>query len=330
MINSRTTAEKRKPTWVLFLVALQIVANPGLASAQDELGSFYLSDALVHYIRPDTTLSRTPIIMIPGLNLSSYIYLTTPDGRDGWAQIFAAAGHDVYAINSPDYDFARGGFGVAPFTVPAGGPAGVASSAPAWNQDIWRRWGFGSSQGNPYPDTRFPTASFAAFAANYPYVDGAVSPVSFTDAIINLVDQVGPVYLMAHSAGGPSAVAAAKARPGLVRGLLMVEPTGAPDAGDFPALAGQSMFGVYGDYIESRNQTNRKTALEASVALFIQNGGVAQVDSLPDDYGISGNTHLMMQDNNNGFVAGLYLAWLQQIEQSAALFDDGFEAAAVR
>jgi len=41
------------------------------AHAQDELGSFYLSDALVHFIRPDTTVSRTPIIMIPGLNLST-------------------------------------------------------------------------------------------------------------------------------------------------------------------------------------------------------------------------------------------------------------------
>lgn len=325
MINTRKLRSERKPVWMPWLVALQLMATPALA--QDELGSFYLSDALVHYIRPDTTVSRTPIIMIPGLNLSSYIYLTTPDGRDGWAQIFAAAGHDVYAINSPDYDFARGGFSVAPFTVPAGGPAGVPSSAPGWNQDIWRRWGFGASQGNPYPDTRFPTSAFSAFAANYPYVDSSVSTLDFTDAIIALVDQVGPVYLMAHSAAGPRAIAAARARPGLVRGLLMVEPTGAPTASDFPALAGKSMFGVYGDYIESRNQTNRKAALEASVALFFQNGGIAQVDSLPEDYAINGNTHLMMQDNNNVYVASLYISWLQMLEQQEPLLANGFEAA---
>jgi pimeloyl-ACP methyl ester carboxylesterase len=329
MVKSPSKASRHHQRWIPLLLAAPLAAAPALAAAQDEKGSFYLSDALVHYIRPETTLSRTPIIMVPGLNLSSYIYLTTPDGRDGWAQIFAAAGHDVYAINSPDYDFARGGFNVAPFTVPAGGPPGVPASVQAWNQDIWRRWGFGPSQGNPYPDTRFPTASFAQFAANYPFVDSAVSSVSFAEAIIDLVDQVGPVYLLAHSAGGPSAVAAAKTRPGLVRGLLMVEPTGAPVAADFPALAGLSLFGVYGDYIESRNQTNRKAALEASVALFIQNGGAAQVDSLPEDYAVSGNTHLMMQDNNNGFVAGLYLAWLQQMEQTAP-FADGFETAPVR
>ena len=70
-------------------------------------------------------------------------------------------------------------------------------------------------------------------------MDSAVSPIGFPDAVIDLIDQVGPVFLMAHSAGGPSAFAAAKARPGLVRGLLMVEPTGAPVASDFPALAGQ-------------------------------------------------------------------------------------------
>lgn len=109
----------------------------------------------------------------------------------------------------------------------------------------------------------------------------------------------------------------------------MVEPTGAPTASDFPALAGKSMFGVYGDYIESRNQTSRKVALEASASLFIQNGGIAQVDSLPEDYGINGNTHLMMQDDNNVYVAGLYLSWLQMLEHQEPLFANGFESAPV-
>jgi pimeloyl-ACP methyl ester carboxylesterase len=296
----------------------------GLA-AEDEYGSVYVSDALVHYILPGTDEPRTPVIMIPGLNLSSYIYVTTPDGRDGWAQIFAAAGHDVYVINSPDYDFASGGFSVAPFTVPAGGPAAEPMSVPGWNQDVWSRWGFGSSEGNPYPNTRFPTAFFQQFEDNYPLVHSSVSPVDFTDAIIALIDQVGPVFLMAHSAGGPRAVAAAKARPAQVKGLLMVEPTNPPGADDFPALAGKSMFGVYADYIDSRSQTNRKDSLEASVSLFVQNGGVAEVVSLPDDLEVFGNTHLMMQDNNNVFVASLYLNWLDQFEPEPTLFKDGFE-----
>jgi pimeloyl-ACP methyl ester carboxylesterase len=277
--------------------------------AADESGSFYLNGALVHYLRPESGRQDVAVVMIPGLNLSSYIYLTTPDGRPGWAQEFAEAGYDVYVINDPDFDFSRG-FSVAGFTnVPtAGAPAAVPSATQGWQQDIWRRWGFGSSQGNPYPDTRFPTAFFGAFASNYPYLRSGGA--SYSGAIIALLDQVGPALLLAHSAGGPQAVSAAKARPNLVPSLILIEPTSPPNTNDFPALSGISLIGVYGDYIDSRNQGNRKLATEAAAALHAQNGGRGEVISLPEELGIFGNTHLMMQDNNSAFIADLLLDWL--------------------
>jgi len=37
--------------------------------------------------------------MVPGLGLSPYIYRTTPDGRRGWMEYFAEAGHPVYVFN---------------------------------------------------------------------------------------------------------------------------------------------------------------------------------------------------------------------------------------
>jgi len=39
--------------------------------------------------------------MVPGLGLSPYIYRTTPDGRRGWMEYFAEAGHPVYVFNPP-------------------------------------------------------------------------------------------------------------------------------------------------------------------------------------------------------------------------------------
>jgi pimeloyl-ACP methyl ester carboxylesterase len=115
---------------------------------------------------------------------------------------------------------------------------------------------------------------------------------------------------MAHSAGGPQAVSAAKARPNLVPALILIEPTSPPDTNDFPVLSGMSLIGVYGDYIDSRNQGNRKIATEAAAALHVQNGGRGEVISLPEELGIFGNTHLMMQDDNSAFIAGLILDWL--------------------
>lgn len=279
--------------------------------AEDFYGSMYTEEALVHYIQPEHGWHGIPVIMIPGLNLSSYIYVTTPDGRTGWAQLFAQNGYDVYVINDPDFDFMKGGFSVSPFTVPTeGAPPLDPTSSQGWQKDVWSRWGFGVSEGNPYPDTRFPTDYFAAFAANYPYLSR--SATSYSEAILALLQMTGPAVLMAHSAGGPQAVNAALQRPDLVAGFIMIEPTSPPDANDFPTLAGMSMFGVYGDYIGSRNQGSRKAATEAAAVLFSQNGGVGEVVSLPDDLSINGNTHLMMQDNNNTFIADMIIAWLNE------------------
>jgi pimeloyl-ACP methyl ester carboxylesterase len=310
----------------IFLTVL--LAWSPVASCADETGGFYVGDALVHYIRPENGRRDVAVVMVPGLNLSSYIFLTTPDGRTGWAQMFAADGYDVYVINDPDFDFVKGGFSVPPFTeLPPDPPPSDPGSEQGWQRDIWERWGFGSSEGVPYPDARFPTDHFDAFAANYPYVGS--SPDSYSGAIAALLVQAGPAWLMAHSAGGPQAVSAAKSQPQRVLGFLMIEPTNPPDADDFPDLSGMSMFGVYADYIESRNQGSRKAATENAAVLFSQNGGVGEVVSLPDDLEVHGNSHLMMQDNNNDFIAGLILEWLDPTPPDppeVPLFVSGFEA----
>jgi len=317
-----------RPFALIFISLCLANFTPRVLRAADEYGSMYVSDSLVHYIRPENNRRNITIIAVPGLNLSSYIFVTTPDGRNGWAQMFAAAGYDFYVINDPDFDFVKGGFSVSPFIVPTeGAPPSDPDSSQGWSGDIWKRWGFGESAGSPYPDTRFPTDDFNVFAANYPYVSS--SSVEYDSAIVALLDITGPAWLMAHSAGGPQAVSAARLRPELVKGFLMVEPTGPPDESDFPQLAGMSLFGVYGDYIDSRNQGNRKAGTEAAAALFVQNGGKGEVVSLPDDLGVFGNTHLMMQDNNNDFVLRQYLDWLDSTPPPPAeipSYADGFEA----
>jgi pimeloyl-ACP methyl ester carboxylesterase len=291
------------------LATITIGINALPSWGEDTCGSIYVNQALVHYIRPETRRHAVPIVAVPGLNLSSYLFVTTPDGREGWAQRFARRGFDFFVINDPNFDFSRG-FSVGPFTVPTqGAPPADPVATQRWNRDVWPRWGFGSSEGNPYPDVRFPTAQFSIFKANYPYVSDAGR--NYSDAIVALLEMTGPALLMGHSAGGPAAVNAARARPDLVKGFIMIEPTDPPDASDFPVFAGKSMLGVYADYIDSRGQTSRKAATEAAALLFAQNGGVGDVISLPDDLGIHGNTHMMMQDNNNDFGADLISDWLE-------------------
>jgi len=223
----------------------------------------------------------------------------------------ANAGHDVHIINDPNFDFAKDpsvGVVTPQWTVPLGGPPAQAESYQRWQRDIWQRWGFGESQGNPYPDARFPTDYFEEFAANYPFVGSSTSQTLFSSAIESLIVQLNTTVILApHSAGGPPAIEAAKNQPSLVSGFVFLEPTGPPDESDFPALAGMHMFAPYADRIESRRQTGRKEGVEAAATLFAENGGMAEVISLPDDLGIYGNSHLFMQDNNNEFVAELII-----------------------
>jgi hypothetical protein len=96
-----------------FFSTIIYLALAGNLNAQHTYGSFYTNDAYVNYILSGNKTETATIVMIPGLNLSTYIYSTTPDDRDGWAELFANKGYDDYMVNDPKFDFATGGF-IAP------------------------------------------------------------------------------------------------------------------------------------------------------------------------------------------------------------------------
>jgi hypothetical protein len=201
--------------------------------------------------------------------------------------------------------------------VPSNGKLATPSSVQAWQSDIWRRWGLGNSQGNPYADAQFPTDSFADFALNYPYI--GTSSDRYENAISAVIDSIkGKVWLLSHSAGTQPAVLAAHQKRAQMNGLILIEPAGPPDSTDFPDFNGLHMFGVYGDYIASRNQTGRKLATEEVAVLFKGAGGIADVVSLPDDSLVRGNSHIMMQDKNSAYIFNIIEHWLQQFSTNTA------------
>ena len=314
------TNKKRifKPIFFLTISMLFVLQS----IAQHTYGSYYTNDALVNFIKSGNKTNSASIVMVPGLNLTSYIFFTTPDDRKGWAELFADKGYDVYMVNDPKFDFATGGI-LAPFSVPSNGKPATQGSVQAWQSDIWRRWGFGSSQGNPYTDAQFPTDSFADFALNYPYL--GTSTFRYENAISAVIDSIkGKVWLLSHSAGTQSAVLAAHQKKTQVNGLILIEPAGPPDSTDFPDFNGFHMFGVYGDYISSRNQTSRKLAVETVSKLFQNAGGIADVVSLPEDSLVKGNSHLLMQDKNSYYVFDIIDHWLQQFGNNTVGIESEF------
>ena len=308
--------------------------------------------AEVVYTRPDTATDKSPVVMVPGLGLSPYIYRTTPDGRRGWVEYFAEAGHPVYVFNPPR-NVDSGGLDTAALQ------NSDSASLSRWSIDrAWPTWGFGPEVGDPYEDVRYPVESVDQLVASFPaYVstggggggrqggsqtgrrggnqnstsadstettDGTqtgsttgggggsqfASPQE-TAALEALLNRVGPAVLLVHSAGGSSGFTVAQAVPDLVERIVAVEPVGAPtDPQTVAEMGGDAPFmGVYGDYVDERGQTGRKEATQTTAELAGETSPASTLLSLPDE-GISGNTHLMMQDDNNGEIADRIISWI--------------------
>ncbi|TKX81281.1 hypothetical protein EXE53_06070 [Halorubrum sp. SD626R] len=303
-------------------------ASPQSEQQNDDsptFGSFYVGNANtssstiidgraeVVYTRPDTATDKSPVVMVPGLGLSPYIYTTTPDGRRGWVEYFAEAGHPVYVFNPPR-NVDSGGLDTGSLQ------KSDSASLSRWSIDrAWPTWGFGPEVGDPYEDVRYPVESVDQLVASFPaYVSTGgggggsrfASPQE-TAALKALLNRIGPSVLLVHSAGGGSGFAVAQTVPDLVERIVAVEPVGAPTDPQIVAeMGGDAPFmGVYGDYVGERGQTGRKEATQTTAELAGEVSPASTLLSLPDE-GVSGNTHLMMQDDNNGEIADRILTWI--------------------
>lgn len=117
---------------VMFVGGREVAMTSG---GRFDTGNQIVDQAPVHYLIPpkDERAGKSPIIMIPGKGLTSYLYLGTPDGRDGWAQLFAKAGHPVYVFDEPGN--AISGFDVSKITAAETPPRIMLWS----NETTWRR-----------------------------------------------------------------------------------------------------------------------------------------------------------------------------------------------
>ena len=367
------------------LAALTCLVVTGSAYTQEpltlrDMGMFYVGgevrdtagfeqhvgQALVHYLVPETDRPGSPVVMYPGLGLSSYIYLSTPDGREGWGQAFARRGFSAYVYDP--VNTGPSGFAVGPFRSADEPAPGVNT----WSiGQVWRRWGFGDAPGEPYADARFPTDHMDQFYASWPprvggggggmggaggggmaaaangggmaagggaamgaggrgaggggamgaggqAGGGGVPAAESTNpnvlALEALLRRTGPAVLMPHSAGGPVIFNTARRNPDLVSAIVVLEPTGCPTAAeDVESIAHIPFLAVYGDYIESRNQTGRLESCRATAALVREMGGRGEMLELTEQ-GIRGNSHMLMQDDNSAAIAARVMDWLESLE----------------
>jgi pimeloyl-ACP methyl ester carboxylesterase len=179
------------------------------------------------YQIPSDQTHPFPIVMIHGGGQSGTNFTGTPDGREGWAQFFLRAGYAVYVVDQP-------GRARAAYQADLYGPmtrldaAGVERRFTATaRHNLWpqarlhTQWPGSGVAGDPVFDQFF--ASQMPGIQNVPLVQA-----SNRDAVLALLQKIGPAILMTHSQSGPFGWLVADARPDLVKAIAAVEPNGPP------------------------------------------------------------------------------------------------------
>jgi hypothetical protein len=94
----------------------EIVRVPGgPPSKLDPNGQYQVEQMYVQYFFPKERKGKLPLLMWHGGGLTGATYETTPDGRDGWLNIFVRKGWDTYVSDAVE----RGRSGFASPTIRA-------------------------------------------------------------------------------------------------------------------------------------------------------------------------------------------------------------------
>jgi pimeloyl-ACP methyl ester carboxylesterase len=178
------------------------------------------------YQIPTKRTHRWPILMIHGLGQSGTNFTGTPDGREGWSQYFLRQGYAVYIIDQP-------GRGRSAYQAETYGPL-----APPDIENVQRRF-VAPERYNLWPQARLHTqwpgkgapgdpAFDQFYGSQLPSIPAANATIFNRDAIVALLDKIGPAIVMTHSQSGAFGWPVADMRPDLVKAILALEPSGPP------------------------------------------------------------------------------------------------------
>jgi pimeloyl-ACP methyl ester carboxylesterase len=274
----------------------------------DPNGQYMVEQMYVQYFLPKNRKGKLPLLMWHGGGLTGATYETTPDGREGWLNMFVRYGWDVY--NSDAVERGRSGF--ASPDIWSGEPVFLTY------QDPFERFRIGAGEGSwnadpakrkVIPGSQFPVEAYEN------YMRQAVPRwLSTDDAVIAgylaLVDKICPCVLLLHSQGGAFGFKVAEQRPDKIKAIVAVESATAGTKAGAPKLKDVPVLMMFGDFVDQhpRWATFHKVDTEYGNAIKAAGGTVDWIN-LPE-IGIKGNSHMVMQDRNNAEVAAVIQKWL--------------------
>ncbi len=319
-----------------FMVGGTTVTNDGEFNFSDWLDqsgqTAYGDHAYVWYQVP-VNAKKLPLVFLHGGGQSKKTWETTPDGREGFQNIFLRRGFSTYLVDQPR----RGEAGFS--TVASDGPIPPAyydrTMFTLFRLGRWPKF---------YEDTQFPRDQESL---NQFMRQGTpnTAPLDFNlvaDSMAALLEKIGPSILVTHSQGGGCGWLTVS-KTDNIRAIVAFEPGGSPrlfPEGEVPEAMNTS-FGViegtaipleefkkftkfpiiifYGDHIATEptdnygsDQWRAELALGRKFAELVNKyGGDVTIVHLPE-LGIKGNTHFMFSDLNNIEIADLMSKWLTE------------------
>ena len=277
----------------------------------DPNGDFEVEQMYVQYLIPSDQKSKYPLLMWHGGGLTGVTWETKPDGQPGWKNYFFKQGHPVYVSDAVE----RGRASWARYPEINPGPPFFRTKKEGW--EIFRIGEVGSYSTDPakrkmIPGNKFPIEAYDQFAKQF-VPRWTSSDAAIQRAYNGLVQKVGDSVVMVHSQSGNFGFRAALAAPDKVKGIIAVEPAGAPAPGpELDALKNIPILIVWGDFIDKHEVWVRQQPASANFAKDLQaRGGKVEYVALPEK-GIKGNSHMVMMDTNSDEVAALIQDWMKR------------------
>lgn len=297
----------------------------------DSLGRQYHGDhAYVFYQKP-VNARQYPFVFAHGVGQFSKTWETTPDGREGFQNIFLRRRFSTYLVDQPR----RGNAGRSTQTV---------TLSPVFDEETWfNRFRIGIWPGY-FEGVQFDRNEETLnqyFRQMTPTV-GTVDFEVYSNAYAALFDKIGPAIFVTHSQGGPVGWCTLLKTQN-IRAIVSYEPGGdipfpegqVPPEGSVLTLS-QKTEGIevpmslfmeytqipiiiyYGDNLPETDErpeiyewTRRLHLMRQWAQMLNDLGGDVTVIHLPE-VGLHGNTHFPFSDLNNLEVADLLSEWLKE------------------
>jgi pimeloyl-ACP methyl ester carboxylesterase len=267
-----------------------------------------------------------PMVFLHGYGQSRMGWMTTPDGREGWSDMFLRKGHGVFLVDEPR----RGEAGMTSVS----GDISTKTLDQRWyTQFRIGRWENGKSVTNK--GSQFPNdgASVDQFFRQMTPDTGMKSDMgadfdneTVAKALAATIDEVYKrtgknSILVTHSQGGGPGWTAARYTDHIAA-IIAIEPGGAPgaDTEDYKSITEKKIpvTFYFGDYIDNGDTSIQATGMWQMMRqacydfakTYTAQGGISTVVDLPKE-GITGNDHFLFQDLNNDVIANHIEKWIQ-------------------